>query len=1056
MRIESDFIKKVIDNIASFAGKGEHQLERETYAGIIRNFSIADLEDSEIERVSLDEIMDKAQNLLDEFSVELRPPVYCSHLAVKELGQEKQNRNQKGEASENQISKAALHMAHILSAYEEDITFTVSSYEDSRNQLRTDFIISSGEENEETIEAMIRGAFGQVKTETVSSILAFHHQVYAKGKVIYPGKEKKRAEADFTKIESWISTLLTALPSGGNFTASIRFCPLSSSEQREIEKRIGELSRCYNKLKFYSELNWNNSSSFGSNINPQDHIIAKAGEYLFGNNQIGDSYTVTMALSGNDVDKQAQNRMELLEYEMKRLQQALNTVSWGLELFVTASDISTLQTITSLLTGTLEYHHVKLTWSSDSGHKSGLVLNQEEILPFLYFPTKEFCGFSFRENETYALVSESSDNTGFPIGDMLWNSRPFAPFSLSADALSRHAFICGMTGSGKTNTVFNLIAGAGIPFCVIEPVKGEYRALKSIFSDLRVLTMKTDVNAADFMDIMQLNPFWFPQNASLAYHIDSIRTIIASAFELSEAMPNILEQCLYNVYIDAGWDIVMNRNIYSDILPEEYLYPTFSDLCGEIEEYLEKSDYSEEVKGNYKGALLSRMKSFINGYKGILLNTTVHPDYETLMSSHCVIELEGLADDADKCLVMGAILVQYYQYLKIHFQKENGKQKVQHLFIIEEAHRLFKNNQNRKKAEGPDPTGQLVDSLSNMMAEIRAFGEGMLIVDQSPTKIAEDVIKNSATKIVHRIDNGNDIKVMQSSMLLPGDLLSFASLQQGEALIRTDRMAKPCKVKLLLSDVKEDYSLAATYRTNTITKNKMSDTFLANSILADENISIEMQELIQIYLNNLVMQGCVQWIELTEDLMCQVIKLLQKYKKYDSVENLNVLAEMSLLSVKQMFLIGNKRESGMIHMFIKRLLTLYDGFRKGIHIKPVEIELFEQYMRKNLQEMLFLDNMGEVSRVRYEELCGVLKLSEENFFVSIVCRFVREVWPALLLKGEEKEISQDLLLSSFLKNYCLQSVRDNVFEKYSKIFTALAEYLNHMIFVEKVDEFSCL
>lgn len=1056
MRMESDFIKRVIDNIASFAGKGERQVERETYAGIIRSFSIADLEDSEISRFSLDEIMDKAQNLLDDFSVELQPPVYYSHLAVKELGRKKQNQNQKGEVSENQISKAALHMAHVLSAYEEDITLTVSSYEDSRNKLQTDFIISSCEENEETIESMIRGVFGQVKTEAVSSISAFHHQVHAKGKVIYPGKGKKPEAVDFTKIESWISTLLTALPSGGNFTASIRFCPLSSSVQRDIEKRIQELSGCYNKLKFYSELNWNNSSSFGSNINPQDHIIAKAGEYLFGNNQMGDSYTVTMALSGNDVDKQAQNRMELLEYEIRRLQQALDTVSWGLELYVTALDINTLQVVTSLLTGTLEYHHVKLSWDSDSGHKSSLVLNQEEILPFLYFPTKEFCGFSFRENETFALVSESADDAGFPIGNILWNSRPFAPFSLSADALSRHAFICGMTGGGKTNTVFNLIAGVDIPFCVIEPVKGEYRALRSIFPDLRILTMKTDVNTDELIEIAQLNPFWFPQNASLSYHIDSIRTIIASAFELSEAMPNILEQCLYNVYIDSGWDIVMNRNVYSDILPEEYLYPTFSDLCGEIEEYLEASDYSEEVKGNYKGALLSRMKSFINGYKGILLNTTAHPDYETLMNSHCVIELEGLADDADKCLVMGTILVQYYQYLKLHFQRENEKQKVQHLLIIEEAHRLFKNNQNRKKSEGPDPTGQLVDSLSNMMAEIRAFGEGMLIVDQSPTKIAEDVIKNSATKIVHRIDNGNDIKVMQSSMLLPDDLLSFASLQQGEALIRTDRMTKPCKIKLLLSNVKEDYSLAATYRTNTSAKNKMSDTFLANSILADENISVEMQELIQIYLNNLVMQGCTHWTRLTEDLMCQVIQLLQKYKKFDSVENLNVLSEMSLLSVRRMFLKGNKREMGMIHMFLKRLLIFYNGFRNGKRIKPVEIELFEQYLRKNLQEILFLDNIGEVPEVRFSELCEVLEVSEESFFASVVCRFVREVWPALLIKGEEKEISQDLLLTSFLKNYCLQSVRDDVFEKHSKTFAALAEYLNQLIIVEKVDEFSCL
>ena len=310
----------------------------------------------------------------------------------------------------------------------------------------------------------------------------------------------------------------------------------------------------------------------------------------------------------------------------------------------------------------------------------------------MMFPTREYCGFGFSEIEEFSLVSQSDQTEGFQLGNILWNGTPFSPFWLSPGALSRHAFICGMTGSGKTNTLFKILEGVQLPFCVIEPVKGEYRALKSAYPNLKVWTMKVTDDRDPSVQVMRINPFWFPEQGSLAFHIDSIKTIIASSFELTAAMPNILEQCLYNIYVKAGWDLVTNQNVYAGKIPQEYLYPTFSDLCSEIETYLNNSDFSGDLMGDYKGALLSRLKSFVNGYKGILLNTNAHPDYSQIMNGCSVLELEGLADDADKCLVMGTILVQYYQYLKLHFKDDSADRKLHHLLVIEEAHRLFKSH----------------------------------------------------------------------------------------------------------------------------------------------------------------------------------------------------------------------------------------------------------------------------------------------------------------------------------------------------------------------------
>ena len=123
------------------------------------------------------------------------------------------------------------------------------------------------------------------------------------------------------------------------------------------------------------------------------------------------------------------------------------------------------------------------------------------------------------------------------------------------------------------------------------------------------------------------------------------------------------------------------------------------------------------------------------------------------------------------------------------------------------------------------------------MAEIRAFGEGLLIVDQSPSKIAEDVIKNSSTKIIHRIDNEKDIKLLQSALLIPDDKTSLPALAQGEALIRTEGMKRPCKVKIYCSDVKENYHLSDSFQHSGVANAELEYAFAAMAILSDDTIA---------------------------------------------------------------------------------------------------------------------------------------------------------------------------------------------------------------------------
>ena len=92
---------------------------------------------------------------------------------------------------------------------------------------------------------------------------------------------------------------------------------------------------------------------------------------------------------------------------MRRLQNSLDTAAWGIQISAAARSEETIQSLTSVLSGTLEYSGLRLFWSDEEPDRTGFVMNQEEVLPLLFFPAEEFCGFAFKENEEFSLVSEN-------------------------------------------------------------------------------------------------------------------------------------------------------------------------------------------------------------------------------------------------------------------------------------------------------------------------------------------------------------------------------------------------------------------------------------------------------------------------------------------------------------------------------------------------------------------------------------------------------------------------------------------------------------------------
>lgn len=85
-----------------------------------------------------------------------------------------------------------------------------------------------------------------------------------------------------------------------------------------------------------------------------------------------------------------------------------------------------------------------------------------------------------------------------------------------------------------------------------------------------------------------------------------------------------------------------------------------------------------------------------------------------------------------------------------------------------------------------------VEMFAALMAEIRAYGEGLVIAEQIPAKLIPDVIKNSAVKIVHRLPAKDDREVVGATMnLSEGQSEFLVTVPPGVAGVFSDGMDNP-------------------------------------------------------------------------------------------------------------------------------------------------------------------------------------------------------------------------------------------------------------------------
>lgn len=108
---------------------------------------------------------------------------------------------------------------------------------------------------------------------------------------------------------------------------------------------------------------------------------------------------------------------------------------------------------------------------------------------------------------------------------------------------------------------------------------------------------------------------------------------------------------------------------------------------------------------------------------------------EQLLSGNTVLELEGLADDADKAFALGLLIIYINEYRSIDTEMDDT-QGLRHLLVIEEAHRLLKNVSTENNEDLGNPKGKAVEHFTNMLAEMRSYGQGVIVAEQIPSKLA--------------------------------------------------------------------------------------------------------------------------------------------------------------------------------------------------------------------------------------------------------------------------------------------------------------------------------
>lgn len=446
------------------------------------------------------------------------------------------------------------------------------------------------------------------------------------------------------------------------------------------------------------------------------------------------------------------------------------------------------------------FNHPIFDIADVEGEKSSATVSTlvsgRELAIYMGLPKKSVSGIpviecaSFGRNVLYTQEKPKGKKIDFGMIHHMYDDEDHRVL-LDKNSFTSHAFVTGSTGSGKSNAIYQLLNSMCFELCpedekthfmVIEPAKGEYKDIFGGRNDVRVYGTNPKRSK-----LLRINPFSFPDEIHILEHIDRLIEIFNVCWPMYAAMPAVLKEAIERSYEAVGWDLTLST--CENEIDEKFVYPNFIDVLNQVNSVISESKYSADSKGDYVGALSMRISSLSNGINGQIL-TDNELSYADLFDRNVIVDLSRVGSNETKSLLMGMLIIKLQEYRMASATGTNKQ--LRHVTVLEEAHNILKRISIEQSAESSNLAGKSVEMLANAIAEMRTYGEGFIIVDQSPGLMDMSVIRNTNTKIILRLPDATDRELVgKAANLNDNQIIELAKLKTGVCAVYQNNWIEP-------------------------------------------------------------------------------------------------------------------------------------------------------------------------------------------------------------------------------------------------------------------------
>jgi DNA helicase HerA-like ATPase len=415
---------------------------------------------------------------------------------------------------------------------------------------------------------------------------------------------------------------------------------------------------------------------------------------------------------------------------------------------------------------------------SNALYRLPYVITADEAVNFFRLPIgsdKVNAGLNVNETgKSSKSYSQNLINAGdIEFGKLKSSSRNDS-IGLTLKDLAKHMLVVGTPGSGKTTFSVGLLDRLWkehkIPFLVIEPAKNEYRALVQSIPELQVFTP-----GKNFISPFVFNPFIPPKNVKLETYKSTLKTAFAAGVSMSSPLDKIFEDTINNCYSDFRW-----LDTYT--IDDKGQRFNISDFIKCFQETFDEIGYTGDAR-NIGRAGIVRLKSLVN-----LFDNYFSIPIEDMLTKPTIIELAAIENSDQKALIIALLLLSILAYVNANYVGEGG---LRNFILLEEAHVLLDTSSGGGEGAA-NPAAIAQGLVKRMLAEIRSYGVGLAIADQSPRKVGIDIVALTDIKVAFRLVEGQDKQILADSTSMSDIQVSrLAKLKPGEAFLFFNRLDEP-------------------------------------------------------------------------------------------------------------------------------------------------------------------------------------------------------------------------------------------------------------------------